>query len=131
MARKKKNKSAARTWYEKSHPVISFRVDRELDDRLKVVKEAEAKSNADLMRVAVGLLEVKVRAEKEIWQQGYDAGEQSGFERAADMYAVTYNCYSCGKEMVVDTDEEKIAIRGYMHENCWAHGECQDRRDRR
>lgn len=131
MTKKKKNKSPARVRYEKGHPVISFRIDKELRDRLKVVKEAEAKSNADLMRVAVGLLEVKVRAEGEIWQQGFNAGEESGFERAADMYAVPYHCCYCGKEIVVDTDDEKIAIRGYMHENGWAHAECQDRRHRR
>ena len=131
MTKKKKNKSPARLRYEERHPVRSIRVDKELDDRLKAAKDIEGKSAADIMRIGLGILEPIRKSEREIWQQGFNAGEESGFERAGELYEVKYNCYFCGEEIVVDTDEEKIAIRGYMHENGWAHPECQDRRSRR
>lgn len=44
---------------------MSSRVSKELYDRLQVVKKAEGKSITDVLKVGVGLLEVKVRKEKE------------------------------------------------------------------
>ena len=131
MTKKEKNKSAARLRYEKSHPVISFRVNKELYDRLKTAKDVEGMSEADIVRIGLGILEPIRKSEKEIWQKGFNAGEESGFERAGELYEVKYNCYFCGEEMVVDTDEEKMAIKRYAREHRWSHAECQGRRNRR
>jgi len=127
MARRKK-KSPARDRYEKSHPVISFRVDKELYDRLKAVKKVEGRSMTDIMKAGLGLIEVKIRTEKEIWQQGYDEGQVNGYELAESEYKVTYPCSICGKSIEVNTDEEKKAIATYMREHGWGHADCINRR---
>ena len=55
-----KKKSPSRIKYEQRHPTVSFRVTKELYDRLQAVKEAEGLSNTDILKVGVGLLEVRV-----------------------------------------------------------------------
>ena len=62
---KKKRRTPSRIKYEQNHPTVSFRVSKEIYDRLEIVKEAEGKSITDVLRVGVGLLEVKVSKEKE------------------------------------------------------------------
>jgi len=125
---KKKRQSPSRVKYEQSHPTVSFRVSKDLYDRLQAVKEAEGKSTADVLKVGVGLLEVKVRKEKKIRDQAYEEGRQRGVEEAKDRYAVTYPCRVCGKEIVVTGDHVKRAIKTYMREHGWGHADCVNRR---
>ena len=128
MAKGKKNKTPSRLRYEREHPTVSFRISKELHDRLQIVKEAEGKSTTDVLKVGVGLLEVKVRQEKEIQVQAYEEGWEKGVAEAEELYAVPYRCSRCGKEIVVTTDEEKRAIKTYMREHGWGHAECINRR---
>jgi len=65
MAKGKKKRTPSRIRCEQSHPTMSWRVSKELHDRLQVVKEAEGKSATDLLKVNIGLLEAKVSKEKE------------------------------------------------------------------
>jgi hypothetical protein len=124
---KKKRQSPSRVRYEQSHPTVSFRVYKELYDRLEAVKKAEGKSTTDVLGVGVGLLEVKVRKEKEIRDQAYEEGWENGAAEAEELYAVHYSCSVCGKEIVVTTDDEKRAIRTYMREYRWGHANCVKR----
>jgi len=124
MAQDKKRKTPSRIKYEQSHPTVSFRVSRELYDRLQAVKRAEGKSNTDILKVALGLIEVKVRAEKEIRLEAYDEGWEKGVNSTWDVLAVTYPCAKCGKEITVDTEEEKKAIRKFIIASGWSHGYC-------
>ena len=128
MTKKKKRNPPSREKYERDNPVVSFRVDKELYDRLKAVKKVEGRSMADILKAGLGLFEVKIRKEAEIRQQAYDEGEENGINRAVEVHAVRYNCVICGKEMIVTTDEEKRAIKRYMREHGWGHAECHDRR---
>lgn len=113
---KKKRQSPSRVKYEQSHPTVSFRVSKDLYDRLQAVKEAEGKSTADVLKVGVGLLEVKVSKEKEAKKQGY--------EEAKNLYIVTYPCEICGKTIVVMSTKQKEAIRRYMLKYGWGHADC-------
>ncbi len=107
MAKGNSKKTPSRVKYEQSHPTVSFRVSRELYDRLQAVKKAEGKSITDVLKVGVGLLEVKVRKEKEIRDQAYEEGWEKGVAEAAELYSVPYSCSVCGKQTVVTTDDEK------------------------
>ena len=128
MAKRKKSKSPARVRYEQKRPTFSFRTYKELNDRARAVKKAEGISNTNIVEIAVGLLEVKVRSEEEIKKQAYEKGELSGYELAESEYKVTYPCSVCGKPIDVTTDKEKRAIATYMREHGWGHGDCIDRR---
>jgi len=123
-----KKKSPSRVKYETEHPTVSFRVSRDLYDKLKVVREAEGKSITDVLKVGVGLLAVKVRREQEIREEAYQAGRLKGFDDAEQMFSVSYPCPGCGKQIVVNTKEEKEFIKRKMREHGWGHRDCIDRR---
>jgi hypothetical protein len=128
MTKRGKSKPPSRTKYEREHPVTSFRTDKELRSRLKVAKQKEGKSTADILRIGVGILEVKARSEEEIRQEAYDEGQINGYEFAESEFKITYPCSACGGEMEVDTDWEKDAIRRFIKEQRWGHRKCLERR---
>jgi hypothetical protein len=127
MVKKKRRNPPSRKRYERDNPVASCRVSREVYDRLLTIRKLEGRSMADILEAGLGLFEVKVKSEKEIWQQAFDAGEESGINRAEELYAIRYKCSGCGEEMFVSTDEEKTAIRRFIKEQGWGHKECVER----
>jgi hypothetical protein len=127
MLKSKKKRTPSRIRYEQKHPTVSFRVSKELYDRLQTVKDAEGKSAADVLKVGLGLLEVKVVKGKEARRQGYEEGFEKGYEEAESLYKVTYPCKICRKTIEVMRVKEKEAIKGYMLEHGWAHAECINR----
>jgi len=128
MVKKQKKSPPSRRKYEEANPVVSFRVSRELYDRLEAVKEAEGKSITDVLSVGVGLQEVKIAEEKEIRDQAYEEGWEKGIEEACNIFLVTYLCSVCGEEIEVTTDDEKRAIKTYMRQYGWGHADCVNRR---
>ena len=125
---KGKKRTPSRIRYEQSHPTVSWRVSKELYDRLQAVKEAEGKSYTDVLKVGLGLLEVKVSEEEEARSRGYEEGFEEGYEEAESLYKVTYPCKVCRKTMEVTSVKEKEAIRRYMLKHGWRHADCVRRR---
>ena len=70
MARKK-HVSPSRQRYEQGHPVIAVRVNKDLYDKLKVIKESDEKSFGDILKL--GLNVQKATATKS-YQEGYNKG---------------------------------------------------------
>lgn len=122
---KKKQKTPSRIKYEQNHPTISFRDSKELQDRLQAVKKAEGKSNADVLKAGVGLLEVKVRQEEEVRLEGY----KKGYEDAKNRFEVTFPCSVCGKMISITNPKAKEAVSRYMTEHGWGHAECHKLKD--
>ena len=122
--RKQKKKTPSRIRYEKSHPTVSFRPDQELYDTLQAVRQAEGKSYADVLKVGVGLLKVKIGEEMEIYSRGF----LNGHRKAKERYLVTYKCCVCGKPMEIREQNVKEAIRRYLHEEGWGHANCINHR---
>lgn len=54
----------------------------------------------------------------------YEEGYDKGWREAKARYCVTYFCSVCGGTIEVETDNEKQAIRRYMRERGWGHGNC-------
>jgi len=126
MASKQRKKSPSRIKYDQANPIVSTRVPREIHSELRALKHTKGVSMADILKAGLGLYEVKVRAEKEVKQEAYDKGWEKGNEEASDLYTVTYPCSKCGKEMTVENDDEKKAIREFMINAGWSHGDCND-----
>jgi len=120
MAKGKKKRTPSRIKYELKRPTVSFRISKELYERLQAVKEAEGKSTTEVLKVGVGLLEVKNRKEKEVRDQDYE----EGYEEAKNLYMVTYFCEICGKTIEVMSTKQKEAIRRYMLKYGWGHADC-------
>ena len=124
----RKKKTPSRVKYEQSRPTFSFRIYKDLDERIREVKKAEGMSNTNIVEAGVGLFEVKVRKEKEVRDQAYDEGYGDGSRDAEVLYKVTYPCSICGKTLTVMSKKEKDAIKRYMREHRWGHAECIHRR---
>ena len=128
MAKGKSKKTPSRVKYEQSRPTFSFRIYKDLDERIREVKKAEGMSNTNIVEAGVGLFEVKVRKEKEVRTQAYDEGYGEGYRDAEELYKVTYPCKICRRTLVVTSAKEKGAIKRYMLEHGWGHADCINRR---
>ncbi|MBN2462364.1 MAG: hypothetical protein JXB43_02045 [Dehalococcoidia bacterium] len=126
MAKSKKKKTPSRIKYEQTHRVKSFRISKVLDDKVREIQKKERVSLVDILKAGADLYEVKIRAEEEVWQEAYDKGWEDGVNAAEALYAVKYQCSNCRKKMVVTSDAEKKAIREYMDEHGWCHGDCNN-----
>ena len=124
MAKGMKKKSPSRVKYEQKRPTFSFRTYDELNDRVRAVKKTEGISNTNIVEIAVGLLEVKIRAEEEIRQGACDEGWEKGNTDAIEVYMVTYPCWVCGEPLELVSPEEEAAASKYMWQHRWGHAEC-------
>ena len=127
MAIGRKKKMPSRVKYEQKRPTFSFRTYYELNDRVRATKKAEGISNTNIMEIAVGLLEVKIRSEAEIREKAFREGHRKGYELAESIYKVTYPCNGCREDITVDTEEEKMTIKTFMPEKGWGHAGCRER----
>jgi len=100
---KKRSTLPSRKKYEEANPVVSFKVSKELYDRLQVAKEKESMSYTDILKVGLGLIEVKMRAEEEVREEG----KIDGYDLAEYVYKFSFPCSVCGKPVVLDTEEKK------------------------
>ena len=108
-----RHKPPSRIRYEKSHPVVSFRIKKEYYDKMKKLLDQKGKSIADFFKEALGIQE-------ESYQQPYD----KGYEDAKKKYAVRFRCSICNEWMEIYTDKEKELARETMESHKWGHGKC-------
>ena len=119
MARKRKKAlPPSRARYERSNPVVSLRVDKELYDRLKGLQRVSGKSVADVLREAVGQQEATAN-------NAYEIGYEDAIDWADDTWRVDYRCSGCGGTMTIDSEKEKAVAAEYLRKKGWAHEECQ------
>ena len=124
---KKSKRTPARIRYDEEHPTASFRIDRELYEQLMTVKEKESKSIADVLRIGVGILTVKVRAESVIKKMSYAEGYRAGYREAEGLFKITCRCYICKGTIEVTDEPTKKDIKHYLEEEGWSHKDCVDR----
>ncbi len=126
MAKKQRGNPPSRKKYQEANPVLSFSVPRAVYERVQALKGSEGAVRLEIFMAGLGLFEVRARTEQEITRKAYDKGYDDGANSACDCFCVTYPCNVCGKEMTVDTDEEKKAIRKFLTSGGWHHGDCSD-----
>jgi len=122
-----KKKPPSRERYDKKCPVVSIRVPEKVYRRLQETTKKTGMSYADVLKVGLGLAEVKVRPQEEVRRDAYDGGMLEGFKVAEDDCKVTYRCSICRKLIELDTPEEKTSAARYMTEHGWGHAECHER----
>jgi hypothetical protein len=119
-----KKKSPSRDRYDKENPTVSGRMPKEKRDKFYANLAKSGRTVSDALNSLANELELKVIPIDEVRQQIFDEGMEYGMEAIDDLYAVKYPCSKCGKEMVVTDENEKKAIRDFMIENGWHHGDC-------
>lgn len=117
----------SRTRYEQSHPVVSFRVPRDIYDELQRVKEEGDRSFTDILKQGMGKAEHDSRKAAKIRQESLAEGYRKGYSEAELKYKVTYHCSMCGQTMEVTHENEKRAITEFMAQAGWQHSECRRR----
>jgi hypothetical protein len=120
---KDRRKPPSRIRYEQTHPTVSCRVPTAIYDRLQEVKENEGKSFVDILKVGLGILEVKAKKDEQAYSRGY----RDGYHQAEFKFKITYACNVCGELIAVNTRDEKEAIKHYMEDQGWGHKVCQEK----
>ena len=103
-------KNSSRIKYEQNHPVVSFRISKELYDSLQAAKEKEGLSYTDILKIGLGLTKLTIDKKEVIEQKAFDKGWEKGNDDAMNVYPIYYPCSKCGKEIIVTSAEEKDAI---------------------
>lgn len=115
---KPKHIPPSRKRYEESHPVIAIRVDRELYDKVKDIKEANDISFADILKQGLGMQ--KAEAEK-AYSKGRDAGQKEGRKFELGI------CDICKKPLHWDLSREadRQLLERAVNKMGFIHGECK------
>ena len=116
------HKPPARVRYEKSHPTMSCRLDKDTHALLKQrLEDLGGVSSADFVKDSLGLLQLKIPDTEEIKETAWD----EGYAQAVQEYQIWYYCAVCRKriDMPPNSDSHK-AIIDYMKEHGWGHVSC-------
>jgi len=116
------HKPPSRVRYEKGHPTMSCRLDKDTHDLLKQrLEDLGGVSFADFVKDSLGLLQLKMPDVEEIKEIA--SGE--GYNQATEEYQIWYYCAVCQKRIdVVPNSDSHKAIIGYMKDKGWAHASC-------
>jgi hypothetical protein len=118
----------SRIKYEKNNPPVSFRVRKDIFDRIQHTKSVGGNSFADIFMAGLGKMEARAKKLEEARKQGYDEGYQKGFNEAKLRYRVIYKCDICGQPIEITSPETKEAVSKYMRENSWGYTSCYERK---
>ena len=118
MAARPRKKSPSRSRYENGHPTVSAGMPIDKRDKLFAVLARLSLTLAQLLIRFADEQEITTRPLAEAWKEG--------FQEAKKTYAVYYPCQKCGKQIPIDSLEEKVAAARYMVELGWAHKQCPE-----
>ena len=121
---KPKKKPPSRIKYEQNNPVISFRASRDVYDRLEEVKAIEGMSNADILKVSLGIIEPNVKEYGDIKQEAYAEGWKHGHRDAEMAFKLVFRCCECGQFIEVKNKEVREAAGRLLTERGWGHADC-------
>ena len=124
---KKQKRTPSKIEYDEQHPIVSFRIDKELYDQLRAVKEKEGKSTVDVLKIGLGILTVKVKEEGVIQKAAYAKGFRAGYKKAEDLFKITFQCHVCKETIDVTDESPKKDVKRYLKEAGWCHTNCADR----
>lgn len=116
-------KPPARIMYEESHPTVSCRLSRDVDDLLKErLEKLGGVSFADFVKDSLGLLQLRMPDIDGIRERAWE----EGFNQALEITEIWYFCSVCRKRIDIEpnSDSHKAMIR-YMEEHGWGHASCR------
>ena len=120
---KGRHKPPSRIRYEQNNPTISFRVSREVHDKLKDHLAKRHVSFADFVKESLGVQQIQIPDVGKIKQ----AARTEGYNKAKKEYIICIRCSECQQPMAVlpNSDMHK-AIIDHL-EGLWFHTRCQEK----
>jgi hypothetical protein len=113
---KKKRQPPSRVKYDKSHPVVSIRVSREMYEEIKSLQDIGGKSLGDILREALDKQEVIT-----------DTAYKNGFNIAKFLFGITFKCNICKQSIMVQDKNLKDSIVDFLESNGCGHSSCHER----
>lgn len=114
----------SRKKYEQSHPVLSFRVPKEMYDELQRIRKAGGRSLTDILKLGMGKAQRDNKKTERMKQQAQEEGYKKGYSEAENLYKVMSRCCVCG-EMIPVTDIKAKQVAGeYLTTRGWKHIYC-------
>lgn len=109
-------KPPSRIRYEKSHPVVSARLNMEDYKRLKEILRTEGKSFAQFLKEIINKADVE-------HVKTYERGYREGVEDTQ----IWYYCKVCGESIIITPNgKSHMALIEYMEEHGWGHASCHE-----
>ena len=125
------HKPPSRVRYEKSHPTVSCRLNKETYDLLKQhLDELGGVSVADFVKDALGRLQLKM-PKPEVTERVKEESKREGYSQAIEEWQIWYYCDICKKKATVkpnSTNHKEIIDFAKRH--CWMCESCADHRFR-
>jgi len=127
--RKKKHKPPGCIRYEKTHPVVSFRVIEEWYNEFKAFLKEQNNSIGDFFRIALGKQKANYQKAHdkgfdEGFNIGYNEGKTEGYNSGMNDWAIWCYCWKCNKPKFIkpNSRDHKVVIeqaQGYIeHDKC-------------
>jgi len=119
------HKPPSRVRYEKSHPTVSCRLNKETYDLLKQrLKELGGASVADFVKDALGRLQLKM-PELEDTERVREEAKREGYNQATKEWQIWYYCFMCEKKVTVKPNSvDHNRIIDLARKKCWSHESC-------
>ncbi len=119
---KGKHKPPSRKRYEQNNPTISFRVSREVHDKLKDHLARRHVSFADFVKESLGVQQLQIpdvgKIRKAAWNEGYS--------KAKANYEICLSCSECQQPISIKPNSDlHRAIRDQL-EGLWFHTTCRE-----
>jgi hypothetical protein len=122
----KKSKSPpSRIKYQSNHPTVSARLPKDKQEKLLALLRSLGVTLPQLLLHFIDEYEIKIMPIEAARKKGIDEGITKGYQQARDLFSVNYPCSKCGKEITVKSEDEKKAIRKFMTDSGWHHGDCE------
>ena len=110
-----KHKPPSRIKYEKTHPLISTRLDEETYKKLKEMLKTANKPFSEYLREIV-------KGDKKEWNKAY----QEGYDKGKKDWRIWYLCSVCNKPIyITPKGGSHVALMKYLNESGWLHASCE------
>ncbi len=114
---KGRHKPPSRIKYEQNNPTISFRVSREVYEKLKDHLAKRQVSFADFVKESLGVQKPLIEKRDKAWNEGYDQAEED--------YQIRYPCSKCGEGIgMLPGSSLHNSIMEFLKEKGFKHLKC-------
>jgi len=101
--RKKKKTYPSQERYYENNPSVTFRVPKELKEKLEKLAEQEDKAVGQYVREYLEGMVTEREKEDKIYERGFNEGRNRGKE----IWRIWFNCYICNLEFVIVPNSEE------------------------
>ena len=120
---KGRHKPPSRIRYEQNNPTISFRVSREVHDKLKDHLAKRGVSFADFVKESLGVQQIQMPDVGKIKQAAWN----EGYRKAKATYEICLSCSECQQPISIKPNSRLHEEIIDQFEGLWFHTTCREK----